>query len=81
MVHEKEGIAWDVLQELTNDPARLSPRAEALLKCKGKRGCNFAECVERALGKVPISVQKACPTKYPTAPKRITPPRRKAMAY
>lgn len=79
MIHEKEGIGWDVLEVMTNDPAKLSSRAKALLKCKGKKGCEFAGCIEKALGRVPISVQKACPTKYPMAPKRITPPRRVAL--
>lgn len=76
-IDPKIGIGWDVIEELTNDPARLSPRAKALKKCKGKRGCEFAECVEKALGKVPISVQKACPVKYPGAPRRVTPIRRR----
>lgn len=79
MVNEKEGVAWDVLEAVTNDPAKLSPRAKALMGCKGKRGCDFAQCVEKALGRVPISVKKACPEKYPIeAAERVTPPRRMA---
>lgn len=76
MVHETEGIAWDVVDTLAHsDPVKLSPRAKALMACKGKKGCDFAECVEKALGRVPISVKKACPERYPMAPKRVTPKR------
>lgn len=61
-------------------PTETSSRAKALKACKGKRGCDFASCVEDALGKVPISLQKACPSKYPGAPARVTPIRRKVTA-
>jgi len=65
IIHEREGIGWDVLEAIVNDPGKLSPRAKALLGCKGKRGCDFARCVKKALGAVPYSVRTACPTLYP----------------
>jgi len=43
-------------------PTETSSRARALKACKGKRGCEFAECVKAALGRLPYSLRVACPT-------------------
>lgn len=63
MVHEIEGVSWDVIETIANDP-KLSPRAMALLQCKGMTGCDFAKCAKTALGTVPRSVKKSCPELY-----------------
>lgn len=42
-------------------PPETSSRARALKACKGKKGCDFKECVRTALGRVPYSIEKACP--------------------
>lgn len=80
-IDERTAIGWDVVDVLaSNDPVKLSSRAKALQACKGKGGCDFAQCVEKALGTVPISVKKACPAKYPIeAAERVTPPRRRTF--
>lgn len=44
-------------------PTETSSRARALKACKGKRGCDFVDCVKDALGKVPTNLVKACPTR------------------
>lgn len=44
-------------------PTETSSRARALKGCKGKRGCDFVECVREALGRVPHNLAKACPTR------------------
>jgi len=76
MVHETEGVAWDVIETMAKDPKL--PKAKALVKCAGLRGCDFAKCVKAALGAVPRSVKKACPELYPeVAAERVTPPRRR----
>ena len=76
MAHETEGVAWDIIETMTNDP-KLSPRAKALLKCRGMTGCDFAKCVKEALGTVPRSVKKACPELYSKeVAERVTPIRR-----
>jgi len=63
MVHETEGVAWDVIKAMAEDPEHR--KAKRLVKCAGLRGCDFAKCVEAALGAVPRSVKKACPELYP----------------
>lgn len=40
--------------------AKQSSRRRALQGCKGKRGCEFAECATRAFGHIPTNLQKAC---------------------
>lgn len=75
MVHATEGVAWDVIEAMAKDPKL--PKAKALAKCAGLRGCDFAKCVKGALGVVPRSVKKACPELYPEeVATRVTPPRR-----
>ena len=44
-------------------PTETSSRARALKGCKGKRGCDFVDCVRTALGQVPKNLAKACPTR------------------
>jgi len=34
-----------------------SGRAKALKACKGKKGCDFATCVEKAFGKMPSNLK------------------------
>lgn len=41
-------------------PRVTSGRARALKGCKGKRGCEFATCVESALGKMPSKLKGLC---------------------
>ena len=41
-------------------PRVTSSRARALKGCKGKRGCEFATCVESALGKMPSKLKASC---------------------
>lgn len=43
--------------------SRKSGRRVALEGCKGKRGCEFVDCVKDALGRVPTNLAKACPTR------------------
>jgi hypothetical protein len=44
-------------------PTETSGRAKALKGCKGKRGCDFVDCVKDAMGRVPTNLAKACPTR------------------
>lgn len=41
-------------------PKMTHPKAIALQACGGKRGCDFAKCVESALGRAPAKLMKAC---------------------
>ena len=50
-----------VLRRVGRGGARItSGRARALHGCKDKKGCDFAECVKSALGKVPSKLASAC---------------------
>lgn len=63
--------AFEELVDDISDPVRLSPKAKALQACKDLRGCSFAECVEKALGRVPVTLKIACPEKYPEVRKLL----------
>lgn len=43
-------------------PRETSRTAVKLKACKGKKGCEFAKCVEDAFGKIPRNFQRLCPT-------------------
>ena len=44
-------------------PRTTSGPARALLACKGKKGCDFAECAREAFkGKLSPTLEVACPT-------------------
>jgi hypothetical protein len=45
----------------SNEP---SPKAVNLKSCKGLKGCEFAKCAEKALGKLPRHLQGLCPTNF-----------------
>ena len=50
-----------VLRRVGRGGARMtSGRARALHGCKGKKGCDFAGCVESALGHAPSKLKAAC---------------------
>lgn len=40
----------------------LSKGAAKLKDCKGLKGCSFATCAEKALGKLPKNLEGLCPT-------------------
>lgn len=44
-----------------NEP---SLRAAHLKACKGLKGCEFAKCAEKALGKLPRHLRGLCPTNF-----------------
>lgn len=44
-----------------NEP---SLRATSLKTCKGLKGCEFAKCAKKALGKLPRHLQGLCPTNF-----------------
>ena len=59
----KSGARSIVIRKIgRGGPTETSGRARALKACKGKKGCEFAECVKDALGKVPPSLKVACPS-------------------
>ncbi|MGA3168646.1 MAG: hypothetical protein ABSF14_21295 [Terriglobia bacterium] len=39
-----------------------SSRARSLKECKGLRGCEFAECAEKAFGNLPKNLKGLCST-------------------
>lgn len=41
-----------------------SLKAVSLKACKGLKGCEFAKCAEKALGKLPRHLQGLCPTNF-----------------
>lgn len=43
-------------------PKEQSQRAKDLKACKGLKGCEFAQCVEKAFGKLPKNLENLCLT-------------------
>ena len=41
-----------------------SLKAMNLKSCKGLKGCEFAKCSEKALGKLPRHLRRLCPTNF-----------------
>jgi len=43
-------------------PKEQSQRARDLKACKGLKGCEFAECAQKAFGKLPDNLKNLCST-------------------
>jgi len=44
-------------------PSEPSERARNLKACKGLKGCEFAQCAEKAFGKLPKNLENLCLTR------------------
>jgi hypothetical protein len=58
---DSETVYRLVLRSPTRSGAReQSSRAKGLKTCKGLKGCEFAQCAEKAFGKLPKNLEGLC---------------------
>lgn len=55
-----DGNIYSIIVKKIDKSRKLTGSAKSLKECSGKIGCDFAQCAEKALGKISPNLQNIC---------------------